>query len=809
MRHLWAQLICVLVIFIGLSESSEQDLDQIENLIDNFDEINSQSLQWGPYRSNLYMGVRPRIPDSFLSGLMWFSSNNFKSIQTFKHECKNADKISKFGWESYDPRYGGRERIKDEDTGLDLVIDFVKSDDGANWAIKIKGKAKSPKDINSLVYYFAVEESGFLELKTPYIDDTSSCVDPKRKIELGGFSNKLNGEFLIDIFESDLSGHPVKKRKNNDEDFNPYYTHHLPMTVPMDDVWQAKDIFWTIIKMNAQEMHKYSPKVVNDYSATEFFQLRNTQNFQGNTHFIQKTFKGDFEMDIIFNSKKSNNKINIKTLNDMIAQTSDKIHDKFISKFQLMEPFNEIKYINFAKETLSRLLGGIGYFHGNHLVDREVEIDDEKFTQAKLNGKSEGPFELFTCVPSRSFFPRGFYWDEGFHLLPILDYDSDLALEIVKSWFDLIDEDGWIAREQILGDEARSYVPEEFVTQNHNIANPPTLMIIFSKLFDDLNKFNIEKSQNDDQLNYNLDKKLGDLHILKPELLLDYAQDIYEELQSHYEWFRRTQRGEVDEFGRNYLDREEVYRWKGRTKDHCLPSGLDDYPRCTPDIGEINIDLMSWMAVMSRSMSQISKLLGKNEDNERYTKNYYGIVANINRQMWSDDEKSYCDLTIDDDDDEDVFVCHVGYVSLMPFIHQLIPSKATIPLMSSLGQIYNPKKLWTNYGIRSLSKDDAFFHKGEDYWRGNIWINMNYMILKSLLHYGENEEVDYDVRQLANEIYTKLRKNVVNNVFEEWQKTGQYWEQYNEMDGHGQRTKNFTGWTSLVILIMKMPERIF
>lgn len=68
------------------------------------------------------------------------------------------------------------------------------------------------------------------------------------------------------------------------------------------------------------------------------------------------------------------------------------------------------------------------------------------------------PRELFSGTPSRSFFPRGFYWDEGFHLALIGAWDNDLSLEIFKSWLKLADADGWIAREQILGDEARSRV---------------------------------------------------------------------------------------------------------------------------------------------------------------------------------------------------------------------------------------------------------------------------------------------------------------------------------------------------------------
>lgn len=54
---------------------------------------------------------------------------------------------------------------------------------------------------------------------------------------------------------------------------------------------------------------------------------------------------------------------------------------------------------------------------------------------------------LLSFVPSRSFFPRGFLWDEGFHLLPVLEWEFDLAILVLRNWLDLMDEDGWIARE--------------------------------------------------------------------------------------------------------------------------------------------------------------------------------------------------------------------------------------------------------------------------------------------------------------------------------------------------------------------------
>jgi mannosyl-oligosaccharide glucosidase len=46
----------------------------------------------------------------------------------------------------------------------------------------------------------------------------------------------------------------------------------------------------------------------------------------------------------------------------------------------------------------------------------------------------------------------------------------------------------------------------------------------------------------------------------------------------------------------------------------------------------------------------------------------------------------------------------------------------------------------------------------------------------------------------------------VKTVSKSWETTGFAWEQYNPETGDGQRTQHFTGWTSLTVKIMAMPD---
>ncbi|KAE9974852.1 hypothetical protein EG328_003581 [Venturia inaequalis] len=782
--------------------------------IADIERASNQSLLWGPYRPNLYFGVRPRIPESLLIGLLWAKVEDYQSVQhNFRHTCEQHEGMAGYGWERYDPRHGGVQTIHDAGNQIDITTSFFKEtgegsgDRGGNWGVRIKGvpRADAQEDLKSTVVFYASTEGQGLNnrLEVKNVDE----------LQGGGFDGDvvLKGENL-GLGEYKI----VVKGDEGTENKHPSVTHPSgsekdlgktlvkSSTVPEDAIWQTKPILFAMLKEQIDEyVEKYTKE--NPPPPFQLYTIKSEAG-SGNVHFVQKVFEGAFEFDVLFSSSAAESELASSDLSKGISEIVKTFDTRFDSIFKPAAPFNSGKYLDFSKSLFSNLLGGIGYFHGNSRVDRsyapEYEEDNEGFweeaaeARARADVKLEGPNELFTSIPSRPFFPRGFLWDEGFHLMPVVDWDIDLTLQIVKSWFALIDEDGWIGREQILGAEARSKVPEEFQVQYPHYANPPTLFFILSAFVDKLT----ETAPSSKDAEYSP-------QLLDKEVATSYLKELYPLLKRHYNWFRKTQQGDISSYDRKAVNTKEGYRWRGRTPRHILTSGLDDYPRAQPPHpGELHVDAISWVGLMATSLQKIGLFLNEKEDVEKYTKQLTGIRSNIADLHWSEKDGVFCDATIDEFE-ENSLVCHKGYISLFPFMLGLLdPADDGNKIAKILATIGNKEELWSEHGIRSLSIADEAYGTDENYWRSPVWINMNYLIVSRLVALAQDPTAGSDNQKTATKLYTDLRINLVETVYKSWKETGFAWEQYNPETGAGQRTQHFTGWTSMIVKILGMPD---
>ncbi|RDW89209.1 glycoside hydrolase family 63 protein [Coleophoma cylindrospora] len=793
------------VLFLsGLAKAADADASILLNEIGR---ASNQSLLWGPYRPNVYFGVRPRIPKSFMGGLMWVKVDNFQDVQhNFRHTCEQHEGMKGYGWDEYDPRIGGQQTIHDLGNFIDIKTFFVKvpgGNNGGSWAVRVRGvpRADAPEKLKTAVIFYAgLEGFGTLE-----VENEEDPLGYEGQVDFKGESEGL-GQFKLTVTKGRGAHPPPTHPAYEEKPLDRTMVHSFQ--VPPEVMWQTKAIYFKEVK---EEVDRYVANYgeQNPPPPEQLYTISNDVG-EGNLHMVQKVFEGAFEFDVIFNSGSATHEITSEDVSKHIGDNQKAFWAKFIETFTPKEPFNIESLQKFSSNMFSNLIGGLGYFYGDSVVDRsyapEYDEENEGFweetaaARARLLEKLEGPSELFTTVPSRPFFPRGFLWDEGFHLLPIADWDMDLVLEVVKSWFNLMDADGWIGREQILGAEARSKVPAEFQTQYPHYANPPTLFFVIDDFISKLTNKNGTAPPASEKLNS--EASIYSTHLENKEVAMQYLTNLYPLLRRQFNWFRKTQIGDLKSYDREAFSTKEGYRWRGRTPMHILTSGLDDYPRAQPPHpGELHVDLISWMGMMTKSLKNIASILELQDEVSELTTIETAIMRNIDDLHWSKKEKCYCDSTVDEYE-EATLVCHKGYISLFPFLLGLMDAQD-----EKLGHILNllgdEHELWSEHGIRSLSKSDPLYGSGENYWRSPIWMNMNYLAVSQLLKYSQ---IPGPHQEKAKDLYTRLRLNLVKTVYESWAETGFAWEQYNPETGKGQRTQHFTGWTSLIVKIMGMPD---
>ncbi|PQQ16299.1 mannosyl-oligosaccharide glucosidase GCS1 [Prunus yedoensis var. nudiflora] len=543
-------------------------------------------------------------------------------------------------------------------------------------------------------------------------------------------------------------------------------------------------------------------------------QLPDTSDDSPNILVFQISARTPFRTDVAFisgtglESPRLEERVGSHTGTSLTSQLKEKQREfdtKFEKSFNLVHKLDSESIVA-GKAAIGNLLGGIGYFFGQSKIAISGNMNQGNHDDSILYW----PAELYTAVPSRPFFPRGFLWDEGFHQLLVWRWDIHISLDIIGHWLDLMNIDGWIPREQILGAEALSKVPSDYVVQIPTNGNPPALLLALNDLVHGL--------------------KINKFTAAETDVISSFLERAFVRLEAWFQWFNTTQSGK--EVG--------SYYWHGR--DHTttrelnpktLTSGLDDYPRAShPSEDERHVDLRCWMLLAADCMHSIAELFEKENKSGKEYGNTVKLLSDfkiLNQMHYDDAYGTYLDFGNHTEKVRLVWketmvghnyatrelvrevlevpklglVPHIGPVSLFPFIARIIPADSRI-LERQLDLISNRSILWTKFGLRSLAKTSSLYMKyntehDAPYWRGPIWMNMNYMILSSLHHYSG---VDGPYREKARTIYEDLRGNLIRNVVQNYHKNGFFREQYDQRNGKGKGARVFNGWTSLVLLIM-------
>ncbi|XP_072941314.1 mannosyl-oligosaccharide glucosidase isoform X2 [Epargyreus clarus] len=707
---------------------------------------------WGTYRPGVYFGLKSREPKSPVFGMMWYEMS-LMVHKGIRHWCEQNDNLASYGWLRHDGVNFGEQLIADPPHII--YTSFIKTSGGkhgGHWTARINITALN-----------AQRNAPFVLTWYAALDGASPPGLRYRDNEILGYTPQLNN------FKISFSTYKGKILHTS------FSEAHVP------GLNLLKEKYYSLLRiLDHQTFGKMA--VMGPDSETE-------DGKEVNFIPVQMLVETPFVLDVVYTSEDlPAPPLRGDDYTRLLEENKKAFDARFEDTFKLTEKGYAEDEVSIARAAMSNMVGSIGYFYGTSRVQSQYTSEPVPYWKAAL----------YSGVPSRSFFPRGFLWDEGFHGLLIGRWSLDIQLDIAAHWLDLLNVEGWIPREQILGAEALARVPAQFVVQSNAAANPPMLALTLARLV----------------------RSAAWGHDQRERLAR-----LFNRLQAWYQWFQNTQKGEEP----------TSYRWRGREDDglqlnpKTLTSGLDDYPRAShPSDIERHVDLRCWMYAAADAMATIAEALGRDSDKFEATRDQLGDEALLNELHWSPHTQTYADYGLHTDGvrlvrqqskhanemgkvvrsvtvppQPRLVTSAYGYVSLFPMLLKVLR-----PDSDNLGKILQdldkPDLLWSPYGLRSLSKSAPLYMKRNTehdppYWRGQVWININYLALSALKHYA-TEAGPHAAR--AGELHKKLRDNVVGNIISEYKRTGYLWEQYSGENGRGSGSRPFTGWTALVVLMM-------
>lgn len=200
---------------------------------------------------------------------------------------------------------------------------------------------------------------------------------------------------------------------------------------------------------------------------------------------------------------------------------------------------------------------------------------------------------------------------------------------------------------------------------------------------------------------------------------------------------------------------------------------------------QFNIESVSFnclYALSIKKMKNLAEILQIEPDIRHWKNTYNKCVTSIQEKMWNEKLGIYQDLYHYKDQEHAITIFTPAI--FFPMILRISSQSQAERLVSHLT---NPKKFKLRWLIPTVAADEPSFDPSA-YWRGTVWINVNFLVSMGLLKYG--------YRQIVSDI----SKSSINLIKREG-----FREYFNPISGEGLGAKEF-GWSVLAFEISKLLD---
>jgi hypothetical protein len=264
----------------------------------------------------------------------------------------------------------------------------------------------------------------------------------------------------------------------------------------------------------------------------------------------------------------------------------------------------------------------------------------------------------------------------------------------------------------------------------------------------------------------------------------DFLEEVYPKLAQWHEWWLKARDG----------NRDGLLEWGSATGDWQnaqYETGWDDNlhfagtKMAGATMNANAVDLSSLWSMDAEYLSYIARAIGRKRDAAQFRSEHDAMNRRINEHLWNEKLGLYCSRFWGQPGGTDgEFLTRITPMNFYPLIAGVPDSGRAKQVMAALT---DPHRFWGTWVLPTLAYDDPDYHQ-QEYWRGDIWGPVNYLVFQGLQRYASPEQ------------RTDFARKSVTLFMKNWAPQKLCGENYLSTDGAQNRDPHYT-WGALLDLI--------